>query len=277
MQLVQAEKMSTLGHVAAGIAHEINNPVNFISGNLHHIQDHVQALMQMQCIYEKHCPKEIREVQEAIANLDIQFLMEDLPQVLESMKHGTTRIKEVVQTLQTFTRLDEDGLKSVNLNHNLDNVLAMLKHRLTSRKERPAIQVVKNYRELPLIEVIPAALNQALMNIVTNAIDALDGRVHSRPEDLAQGGVVDNHAPQIHVSTLSQANCIQIKIANNGPSIPKEAIAKLFEPFFSTKPVGQGTGMGLSISQQIINFHHGTLKYQANGEFETSFHIELPV
>ena len=277
MQLVQAEKMSTLGHVAAGIAHEINNPVNFIYGNLHHVQDYVQALMEMLCVYEKHCPGEIRAVEEAMANLDIHFLMEDLPKVMESMKHGTKRIQDVVQTLQTFTRLDEDGLKAVNLNQNLDDVLAMLQHRLASHKDRPAIQVVKNYRQLPLIDAIPAALNQALMNIVTNAIDALDGQMSSRPEHLAPGDVAGNHAPQIHVSTLSQDNCIQIQIANNGPSIPEEAIAKLFEPFFSTKPIGQGTGMGLAISQQIIDFHHGTLKYHANGEFETNFQIDLPV
>ena len=277
MQLIQAEKMSTLGQLAAGISHEINNPVNFISGNLRHIQCHVQPLMQMLQVYEKHCPTGIPEVEEAIAHLDIHFLKDDLPKMVESMGNGAQRIQQVVKTLQNFTRLDEAGLKPVNLNHSIDNVLAMVQHRLGANNNRLAIQLSKQYGELPPIEVLPAALNQALLNIITNAIDALDGRMHTYPNPCPKGTLAQEYTPQIHLSTQSKSHCVQIRIANNGPAIPTEAIAKLFEPFFSTKPVGQGTGMGLAISQQIIDFHQGTLQYQPNGELETTFQIELPI
>ncbi|NET51411.1 MAG: HAMP domain-containing histidine kinase [Merismopedia sp. SIO2A8] len=264
--------MSTLGQLAAGVAHEINNPVNFIAGNLHHIRTYSQQLLQMLSVYEKHCPKGIAEVEEAIAHFDIDFSSQDLPKLLDSMEHGAKRIGGIVKTLQNFAGLDESGIKFIDINQSLDNVVAMAQHRLVPHAHRAEVQLTKTYANLPQIKGVPATLNQVFMNILANALDALDGLMAKPSHHLAD----ERFIPCIHIATSHQESTVVITITNNGPTIPEHITGKLFEPFFTTKPVGQGTGMGLAISQKIVAFHKGTLQYVPNGKGETVFQVTLP-
>ncbi|MGK7889815.1 MAG: sensor histidine kinase [Leptolyngbyaceae cyanobacterium] len=283
LQLIHAEKMSTLGQFAAGVAHEINNPISFIGGNLDYVQTHVQQLVKMLQIYEGHCPQGIPEVEEAIATLDVEFLMDDLPSILRSMSSGAERIENIVQTLKNFTRLNESGMKSIQINQSLDDVLALIQHRLEEQPQRPAIQVQKNYGELPPIQALPAALNQVFMNIIVNAIEAIDGRMIA-PDGPPQFCLLPETAgdstishPQIAIATHHHDNNVVITITDNGPAIPTVIANKIFEPFFTTKPAGQGTGMGLAMSRHIVAFHQGTLQYHLTPNQCPLFRIELPV
>lgn len=273
-QLVQAEKMSSLGQLVAGVAHEINNPVNFIHGNLIYVQEYTHNLMQLVQCYQAVCADPPPEVQRVAEEMELDFLQEDLPKMLDSMKVGTDRIRQIVLSLRNFSRMDEAEIKPVNIHEGIDSTLMILQHRLKSRSDRPAIEVVKNYAALPLVECYAGQLNQVFMNILTNAIDALEeNNTNCTFQD------IQANPNQITIRTsVLDTGWVQIAIADNGPGIPESLQQRIFDPFFTTKPIGKGTGMGMSISYQIITEKHGgSLKCYSEPNQGTEFVIQIPV
>jgi signal transduction histidine kinase len=264
VQLVQSEKMFALGQLVAGLAHEINNPVNFIYGNLTHTSDYIQDLLSLLDSYKRECANPSEDLLLQIEEIDYQYLVSDLPKLLSSMKTGAERIREIVLSLRTFSRLDEASLKAVDIHKGLDSTLLILQSRLTS-KAGVEIQVLKNYTLLPEVECYPSLLNQVFLNILSNAIDALQDK-----ESQIQ--------PSIQIITeLDENKQISIKIIDNGCGIDKAVEQQIFNPFFTTKPVGQGTGMGLAISYQIVvDTHRGSLKFTSQ-EGKTEFIIIIPL
>ncbi|MDJ1176499.1 ATP-binding protein [Roseofilum capinflatum] len=259
-QLIQTEKMSSLGQMVAGLAHEINNPVNFIYGNLRHTETYTQDLLELLHLYQQHYPQPDAEISTYIDRIDLQFLEQDLPQMIGSMKQGSERIKNLVISLRNFSRLDEAELKTVDLHEGLESTLVMLEHRL-----RSGIRVTKHYQPLPQIECYPAQLNQVWMNLIANAIDALQ----EHPE-------IEH--PHLILSTFCLNDYqVQITITDNGTGIPEEIQAQIFDPFFTTKPVGSGTGLGLSISYQIIQQHNGDIRLFSQKGQGTEARVILPV
>ena len=267
-QLVQTEKMSSLGQMVAGVAHEINNPVNFIHGNLEHACNYVQDVLALLVAYQLAFPKATPEILELADEIDVTFVQEDLPKLLKSMRVGTDRIREIVLSLRTFSRLDEAEVKSVDIHAGLDSTLMILSNRLKATDQRPAIQIQKHYGDLPPVECYAGQMNQVFMNLLTNAIDAID-------ED-KRG---DREPPQIAITTtLADPEMVQIVITDNGPGIAPEVQRNLFDAFFTTKDVGKGTGLGLSIAQQIVvERHGGRLTCRSELNHSTSFLIEIPM
>ncbi|MGI0484185.1 ATP-binding protein [Pantanalinema rosaneae CENA516] len=274
LQLIQTEKMSSLGQLVAGIAHEINNPVNFIHGNLTHASEYIQNLLSLIQLYQRHYPQPHPEIQAEVTALELDFLTTDLMKLLKSMRMGTDRIREIVLSLRNFSRLDEADVKSVNIHEGIDSTLTILHNRLKAKAEHPEIEVIREYGQLPLIECYAGQLNQVFMNVLSNAIDALD--------DLAAGqsylDLVANPGKIWIRTEILNSEQVAIRIADNGPGMPEAVRAKLFDPFFTTKPVGRGTGLGLSISHQIITEKHGgSLSCQSTPGQGTEFTIELPI
>jgi PAS domain S-box-containing protein len=269
-QLVQSEKMSSLGQLVAGVAHEINNPVNFISGNITPANEYIKDLFKLLELYQEHYPHPIPEIQDHTKAIDIDFIIADLPKILTSMKIGTERITEIVLSLRNFSRLDEAEIKAVDIHAGIDSTLMILGHRLKANEKRPNIALIKEYGNLPLVECYPGQLNQVFMNILANAIDALEETfiTHQKPQDL-----------QICITTvLSTYQQVVIRISDNAFGIPESLQQRLFEPFFTTKAIGKGTGLGLSISYQIINEkHHGKLQCNSTIGKGTEFTIEIPL
>jgi two-component system NtrC family sensor kinase len=258
-QLIQNEKMVSLGQLVAGIAHEINNPTSFIYGNIYAADDYARDLLHLIELYTQHYPEPVPEIAQYIERIDLNFLASDFPNLLASMKEGARRITEIVQSLRNFSRLDEMDCKSVNIHEGIDNTLLILKHRLMRQSKRPEIQVIKEYGELPRVECYPGQLNQVFMNIINNAIDALEDsqgsgfRVHSHE----QSTMNNQHSPVIRIQTeVLEQKWVVIRIADNGDGIQSELQHRIFDPFFTTKPVGQGTGLGLSISYHIVVDRH---------------------
>ncbi|MGH1393583.1 MAG: PAS domain-containing sensor histidine kinase [Trichormus sp.] len=265
-QLIQSEKMSSLGNMVAGVAHEINNPVNFIHGNLIPASEYAHNLLQLVQLYQIHFPYPPEDIQELLVDIDFDFLKEDLVKLLISMRVGTQRIREIVLSLRNFSRLDEAEFKQVDIHEGIDSTLMILHNRLKGKPEHPEILVIKEYGKLPLIECYPGQLNQVFMNILSNAIDALeDADVNKQKQILIQTQVTDT-------------NWINIKISDNGKGIPNTVLPKLFDPFFTTKSIGKGTGLGLSISYQIVvDRHGGKLSCDSTPGQGAEFIITIPI
>ena len=273
-QIIQSEKMSSLGQLVAGVAHEINNPVNFIHGNLVHTQEYAQDLLEFVQLYRQHYPNPAEEIQIAAEEIDLEFLQEDLPKMLSSMKMGTDRIRQIVLSLRNFSRIDEAEFKAVDIHEGINSTLLILQHRLKDRPERPSIEVIQDYGSLPLVECYAGQLNQVFMNILTNAIDALENGNASRTFQDIQA-----NPNQIKIMTsVVDGRWVQIAIADNGPGIPQDIQQQIFNPFFTTKPIGKGTGMGMSISYQIVTEkHNGKLECFSTPGEGTQFVIQIPI
>ncbi|MFB2922642.1 MULTISPECIES: GAF domain-containing sensor histidine kinase [Aerosakkonema] len=272
-QLIQSEKMSSLGQLVAGVAHEINNPVNFIYANLSYASQYSQNLLQLVQLYSKYYPEPVPEIQAEMEAIELDFLVEDLPKILSSMHVGVERIRQIVLSLRNFSRLDQAEMKPVNIHEGIDSTLMILHHQLKATAENSAIQVIKEYGDLPLVECYPGQLNQVFMNILSNAIDALEVQRSLR------GAPSQSATPCISIRTEAlENNRIAIRIRDNGPGMTEEVIKRLFDPFFTTKPVGKGTGLGLSISYQIVlEKHSGILKCFSQPGQGAEFLIEIPM
>lgn len=298
-QLIHTEKMSSLGVMVAGVAHEINNPVNFIYGNLNYIRDYTLDLLTLLRLYQHYYPDPLPAIQDQLESIDFNFLAEDLPKLLASMKVGAERIREIVLSLRNFSRHDEAQIKSVDLHEGIDNTLIVLNSRL-----KRGIRVIKQYGELPLVECSPAQLNQVFMNVLSNAIDAIEShfantiwgrRTDTPPEcpllnwefetgDISQEicpmSNSQNHVPipTIQICTeVLDADWVVIKMTDNGAGIPTAIKDQIFDPFFTTKEPGKGTGLGLTISYQIISQHQGKIEVKSTLGVGTEFIITLPV
>jgi signal transduction histidine kinase len=277
-QLVQSEKMSSLGNLVAGIAHEINNPVSFIYGNLTHATRHTQDLLELVQLYQQALPNPPTELQEKIEDTDLGFIQSDLPKLVDSMKVGAKRIADIVQSLRNFSRHDEAELKTVDIHEGIDSTLMILQHRLTARSDYPAIEVIREYGSLPKVQCYARLLNQVFLNILSNAIDALSGSFAIGQESLAEDKG-QRAIPTITIRTkLLDAQQVAIEIADNGSGMTEALQARVFEPFFSTKQIGEGTGLGMSICYGVVvNQHSGQLRCSSAPWQGTTFVIEIPI
>ncbi|MDX2215025.1 MAG: ATP-binding protein [Oculatellaceae cyanobacterium bins.114] len=273
-QLVQTEKMSSLGLMIAGIAHEINNPVNFIHGNLCHAHQYTRDLLELVDFCEKHCINSFPGLEDQMDAIDLDFIREDLPKLLNSMQLGADRIREIVKSLRVFSRLDEAEVKEVDIHEGIDSTLMILHSRLRAKPGYAAIEVIREYGQLPLVQCYAGQLNQVFMNLLTNSIDALHQQ--NREQERNAGKTSLSHI-RIRTEAINAA-WVAIHIIDNGAGMSEQVRSKLFDPFFTTKPVGQGTGLGLSISYQIIVEKHGGKLYchSAPGQ-GAEFVIEIPV
>ena len=266
VQLIQSERLAGLGHLTAGLTHEVNNPITFIHSNLAYVQSHSKTLLQALEVYQQaSCLP--TNIQAKLADLDLEFVQNDLPKVVSSMRSGTNRIQKIIDSLRGFARLDESDRKAVNLNEGIEHTLEIIQHRLIQTVEHSAIQLIYRPEILPLVDCYASQINQVFLSLINNAIDAF------------KSGQSTQSKPTISIltQTLSSGE-VEIVIADNGSGIPNEIHDRIFDPFFTTKPVGKGTGLGLSISHQIITRQHqGTLRLTSSSNLGTEFMITLPI
>jgi signal transduction histidine kinase len=273
LKLIQSEKMSSLGQLVAGVAHEINNPVNFIHGNINPLVENTHNLLDLIELYQTTYPTASVDIEEKIEDIDLDFLKEDSFKILTSMTVGTKRIRQIVSSLRTFSRLDEADCKEADIHAGIDSTLVILEHRIKATSERPAIQVIKQYGNLPLVECYPGQLNQVIMNILANALDALEERDKHRSTE-----VIKQSPSTITIRTQRvEPGQVLIRISDNGPGIPEPVKQRIFDPFFTTKKVGKGTGIGMSISHQIITEKHGgQIQCRSQPGQGATFVIQIP-
>lgn len=270
-QLIQTEKMSSLGQLVAGIAHEINNPVNFIHGNLKHTHEYITSLSELIDLYQELSPQPQPKIQAKIAEINLEFILEDLPKTLSSMTTGTERIRQIVKSLRNFSRLDESELKPIDIHSGIESTLLILQHLLQGNEKHPEIQVIKDYGELPLIKCYASAINQVFMHILTNGIYALR-------EAQDKGANLNKKSTLMLQTSVQDTDNVVIRIADNGIGIDPSVVNKIFEPFFTTKPVGKGTGLGLSASYSIIvDKHRGSIEVNSTLGEGTEFAIIFPM
>jgi len=266
-QLIQTEKMSSLGQLVAGIAHEINNPVSFISGNVSHATGYIQELLRSIDLYQKYYPHPVPEIQDMMEELDLEFIKKDLPKLLNSMKVGSERIRDVVRSLRLFSRTDEAQMKPADIHEGLDSTVLILQNRLQAKGGRPGISLVKEYGDLPRVRCYPGQLNQVFMHLLTNAIDALEeggrnpekyGTIKNQSLLSAGGSGAEIFNPEIRIRTeVVGESEIAIAISDNGPGMTEEVLCCIFEPLFTTKSQATSTGLGLAISQHLVVEKHG--------------------
>ena len=274
-QLIQSEKMSSLGQLVAGVAHEINNPINFIYGNLTHAHQYTEDLLNLIRLYQQHYPNPVTAIKASADVIELDFIKEDFPKIMGSMKMGADRIREIVLLLRNFSRLDESEMKQVDIHEGINNTLLILAHRLKAKStEYPGIKIIKDYGKLPPVQCYAGQLNQVFMNILTNAIDAIDE--YNKERSPAE---IKNHPNTIWICTeILDENQVIILVGDNGLGMNEQVRSKIFDPFFTTKPVGSGTGLGMSISYKIIvEKHGGKIECISAPNQGTTFLIQIPI
>ncbi len=273
LQVIQSEKMSALGNLVAGVAHEINNPIGCVVGNVSAVEATIKDLFGVIDLYGKHFPNPGAEIEDELETVDLAYLREDLPKLVKAMRDGGDRIVSISRSLSTFSRADTDRKQAFNLHEGIDSTILILRHRLKANAYRPEIQVLMDYGNLPLVECFPGQLNQVFMNILANAIDALDESNQGRSFT-----DIESNPNRITIKTILVGEQVQICIADNGPGMPEEVRSRIFDHLYTTKTVGKGTGLGLAIAQQIIEEKHGgTIEVNSELGEGTTFIIEIPV
>lgn len=272
--LIQQEKMSTLKKVVAGVAHEVNNPLNFISGNVEPARQYVQTILEWAQLYQQHYPDPPAAIRDFQSEVDLDFVVNDLKSILQSMKTGAARIKTVVSALRSFTHLDEAGLKRTSLQDTVETVLTLLRYRLENRATDTIIQVRKNYQPIPLVNCYAEQISQAIFNLLVNAVDAIEAKL----DHLKNNPPEAPYTPEVLITIQQESErCVRLQIQDNGIGLPQEKRDRLFEPFFSTKPAGKGLGLGLVTTRRIIEEqHYGRLTYTFEKDC-TTFSISMPI
>lgn len=279
-QLIHSEKMSSLGKMVAGIAHEINNPINFVDANLNHTKHHIADLLDLIQTYQVSYPNPNSKIIDKVDEIDLPFIQDDLPKIMTSMKNGSDRIRDIVLSLRSFSRLDESAYKQVDLHQGIEDTLMLLQHRLKGDGYQEPIVLRKNYGELPLVYCYASEMNQVFLNLLSNSIDALtlpNRSTNSTDQRIAGHSAKTNLVIEISTKYVAP-DCVRIQFSDQGCGIEADILPKIFDPFFTTKSVGAGAGLGLTISHQVVvNQHHGKLWCDSKSGKGTTFTLEIPV